>query len=118
MDCLMKPIVKSYVKDSTDFINKIESNATLPVGTIIRTLDVSSLYTNIPHEEGIESIKNQLVLNRESFEKPRNNSLLNLLELVLKRNNFKFNGTNFLQIGGTAMEPGWPHQTQIYSWPL
>ena len=37
----------SYVKDTTDFINKIK-DLTVPDNTILVTLDVSSLYTNIP----------------------------------------------------------------------
>jgi hypothetical protein len=34
---------------------------------------------------------------------PTNESLIKLLELVLTKNNFQFNGQNYLQIGGTAM---------------
>ena len=30
-------------------------------------------------------------------------SLIKLLSLVLKRNNFQFNGINYLQVGGTAI---------------
>ena len=48
--------ISSYVKDTTDFINKIEK-ITLPEGSILVTMDVSSLYTNIPNDEGIESIR-------------------------------------------------------------
>ena len=35
--------------------------------------------------------------------KPSNESLLKLLELVLTKNNFQFNGQNYLQTGGTAI---------------
>ena len=35
--------------------------------------------------------------------KPTNSSLITLLGLVLKKNNFQFNGINFLQVAGTAM---------------
>jgi hypothetical protein len=34
---------------------------------------------------------------------PTNASLIKLLELVLTKNNFQFNGQNYLQIGGTAI---------------
>ena len=48
----------SYVKDTTDFIKKIEA---LPVEPdqdhILVTMDVCSLYTNIPNDEGIEAVK-------------------------------------------------------------
>ena len=67
------------------------------------TLDVTSLYTNIPNTEGINCIKEILEQERNRHEKPSNESLLNLLEVVLTKNNFQFNGEHFLQIGGTAM---------------
>ena len=38
----------SYVKDTTDFINKIDDLA-IPEDSILVTMDVSSLYTNIPN---------------------------------------------------------------------
>ena len=44
----------SYVKDTKDFINKIEK-ITSPEGSILVTMDVSSLYTNIPNDEGKKS---------------------------------------------------------------
>ena len=44
--------LKSYVKDSTDFIRKINS--------ILVTMDVRSLYTNIPNKEGIEAVETTL----------------------------------------------------------
>ncbi len=67
------------------------------------TWDVTSLYTNISHILGMLAIKTILEQYRESFEMPSNGSLLHLLELVLKRNNFQFNGKDYLQVGGTAM---------------
>ena len=38
----------SYVKDTKDFINKIEK-ITSPEGSILVTMDVFSIYTNIPN---------------------------------------------------------------------
>ena len=106
VDHFLNPLVKeskSYIKDTTDFINKIE-NLSISAGShIMGTLDVTALYTNIPNKEGIECIEEILKKERNSLEKPSNESLIRLLELVLRRNNFKFNGTQYLQIGGTAM---------------
>ena len=56
VDLLIQPLVpslSSHVKDTTDFIRKTEKIKELPPGTLLATLDVSSLYTNIPHKEGI-----------------------------------------------------------------
>ena len=44
-------------KDSTDFINFIERRR-VPYNAILVSMDVTSLYTNIPQEEGIETVCN------------------------------------------------------------
>ena len=106
VDHFLNPLVKetrSYIQDTTDFLNQIEKVGHVKKNTILGTLDVTSLYTNIPNSEGISAISEILDEKRKSWEKPSNKSLVQLLELVLKLNNFQFNGTNYLQIGGTAM---------------
>ena len=66
-------------------------------------MDVTSLYTNIPQEEGIETVC-------EAYDTFHNNSppipthyLREMLSLILKENSFQFNGKNYLQVHGTAM---------------
>lgn len=66
-------------------------------------MDVSSLYTNIPNDEGIAASLESFMKNRNEREKPSLESLGSLLNLVLKCNNFQFDGSNYLQVGGTAM---------------
>ena len=58
VDHLLQPIAKvqpSYLKDTTDFINFIEK-AKLPPNTTLVSMDVTSLYTNIPQEEGTNTV--------------------------------------------------------------
>ena len=52
--------IKSHIKDTTDFINKIETITDLPENTIILTMDVKSLFTNIPNREGINAVAKAL----------------------------------------------------------
>ena len=52
------PQTKSYIRDTQDFLEKIRSLGHIPEGTILCTLDVSSLYTNIPNHEGILAVAN------------------------------------------------------------
>ena len=70
---------------------------------LLCTLDITSLYTNIPHNEGIESIKEMLAIYRPPGSKPHNSYIIELLELVLTNNHFEFNGNYYHQLSGTAM---------------
>ena len=44
-----------YVKDKTDFLNFIKS-AKLPKNTFLVSMGVTSLYTNLPHEGGVNTV--------------------------------------------------------------
>ena len=78
----------SYLKDTTDFLNFIESTKLLK-NTVLVSMDVTSLYTNIPHEEGVttlcyayEDFYGDKALyrgtQREYSSKPLNIALLNV----------------------------------------
>ena len=60
-----------------------------------------ALYTNIPHQDGIEKVLRFLRRNRAS--KSELVLVSNLLEHILKKNYFTFNNETYLQISGTAM---------------
>ena len=58
VDTLLQPISisqASYLKDTTDFINFIEKTK-VNKQTFLVSMDVTSLYTNIPQEEGITTV--------------------------------------------------------------
>ena len=61
VDHHLQPIVKqipSYVKDTNDFINKINTVKSVPKNNYyLVIMDVRSLYTNIPNAEGISAVK-------------------------------------------------------------
>lgn len=57
--------------------------------------------TNIPHDEGIKACWE--VWDRRTIQQLSTESLLKLLEHVLKLNNFMFNGEHYKQIRSTAM---------------
>ena len=63
VDFYLQPIVftlKSYIKNTRDFINKIKRMTELPAESILVTMNVRSLYTNIPHREGINTVATSL----------------------------------------------------------
>ena len=103
VDSIFKPLVyqlPSYIRDTTDFINKIQ-HVNVPENHNLVTIDVSSLYTNIPHTEGILACRAAL-LNRDRDD-PHTWFLLTLLRHVLTLNYFAFNGVIYHQTSGTAM---------------
>ena len=90
----------SYVKDTTDFINKIK-DLTVPDNAILATMDVSSLYTNIPNDEGIEAVCE--TLSQNNYPTTINHVITTFLKLILILNNFVFNGYHYIQTKGCAM---------------
>ena len=91
----------SYVKDTSDFINTINETKDINKDTILVTLDVKSLYTNIPNHEGIEAVKSSL--NSVSQKPIATKVIIKFLFLILTLNNFVFNGIYYLQKIGFAM---------------
>ena len=65
VDYHLQPLVHklpSFVEDTNDFLNKLLTIGNLPANSLVVTLDVSSLYTNIPHNEGINACDHFYVL--------------------------------------------------------
>ena len=93
--------VKSYVKDTNDFLCKLKGIRKLPNDSIMVTIDVVGLYPSIPHEEGLSALKTAL---EKRPEKPvSTESLCELAELVLKNNIFEFDEKVYRQLRGTAI---------------
>ena len=106
IDSLLQPIAKkqeSFIKDTTDFVLFIENTQLPDNAIIIATLDVCSLYTNIPQEEGMEVICQYYEEYYQSNPPIPKSILGNLVKPILKENSFKFNGENYLQTHGIEM---------------
>ena len=102
VDRWLQPYVQrlpSYVKDTTELINQIEQ-LKLPTNCYLASIDVSSLYTNIPHKEGIQNVLHFLTNHEERYKHPEQSNpeiLGELMNLVLKNNVFEFNEQFYLQ---------------------
>ena len=72
-----------------------------PEGPILVTIDVVGLYPHIPHNKGLEAIHK--FLNTRTNQAIPTDDIVNLAELVLRNNNFEFDGKHFLQKRGTAI---------------
>ena len=68
------------IRDNTDFLNKLNSLPSLPPGSLLVTLDVSSLCTNIPHDEGVAACEE--ALNSRELLIPPTADLCSLIKLI------------------------------------
>ena len=95
------PKLPSYIKDTTHFLQKLDSLPELPYGCLLVTLDISSLYTNIPHKEGIHVCSK--ALESRTNTRLKTESICDLIRMILTMNNFEFENNHYLQLHGTAM---------------
>ena len=93
--------LKSYVRDTTDFINKISTTGELPEEAHLVTMDVKALYTNILNNEGLQALKE--AMDKKQHKSVATTVIVTLMSLILTLNNFIFNDKNYLQIKGCAM---------------
>ena len=122
LDALLQPLVRlipTICKDSKTFINNIENlviDNSKRKNCILFTADITSLYPNIPTDEGIKKVKQ--FLNRSSSKQyltsiypchqPGDidyviNIIIKAFDIVLKNNIIEFENKYYLQINGTAM---------------
>ena len=94
--------IGSYIRDSTHMTNILQDFKITP-NMLLCTLDITSLYTNIPHDEGVQAIKELLAIHRDIQALPHNSYIIELLQVVLTNNYFDFNGRHYHQKSGTAM---------------
>lgn len=103
IDFHLKPLARripSFVRDS-DHVIAMLSNKCFSDNCILFTIDIDSLYTNIPIDLGLASIRR--IFDMYPNSNIPSNSILKLLEINLRRNDFCFDGNFYLQICGTSM---------------
>ena len=77
-ECYLKPLsqsLPSFVKDSTDFINKLEdlnAKGPFPEGSLLVSWDVVSMFPNIDNNLSISAVKR--ALNSRSVNIPSTDS--------------------------------------------
>ena len=100
----MTPLVKSlpsYIKDRNHALEIFRNFNFSGENKIIFTMDVTSLYTVIPNNEGLLAL--QYFFNQRPIKKPSSETLLRLAELVLALNCFSFGDNYYKQINNVAM---------------
>ena len=103
LDHYLQPIVttsKSYVRDSKQFI-QILDKTTFPRDILLIAADVTSLYSSIPQQEGIDTVC-------KAMDRHYQDSWLTAftregLRLILTENYFRFTDKSYRQIHATTM---------------
>lgn len=102
--------IPDLLKDTTSFLNLIELNKNNYTHTYLITMDVTSLYTNIPHEEGAKWVSQYYTNTLKYWDKyniqlkPVTGEILEeLILFILKNCTFEFNNDCYKQNFGTTM---------------
>ena len=101
----MAPLVNdlpSYIKDTKHALQIFQNICFNNAHKLIFTMDVKSLYTVIPHHDGLRALK--FFLNKRPNQEPSTSVLVRLAELVLTLNNFPLMVSITL---GTKMGPNY-----------
>ena len=93
--------IPSYIKDTTDLLNKLSRFDIIPDNTILVTLDVTALYSSIPRNDGIGACKRYP--DRRALSTTSSEDICQLTKFILESNVLRFNDEYFLKVCGTAM---------------
>ena len=95
------PNVPHILKDTRDFVNRIQDLSDLPESSILVSLDVVGLCPHIPHEEGIETTAEYLEIRDDKTVSSK--SSCDLASIVLKENYFELSSKIYHQKLGNAV---------------
>ena len=104
VDYHLKPIVKdipSYVRDTKDFLRKLNDIRHIPKESLLVTLDIKSLCANIPNNKGIKAVREAYDIHPSKSVSTK--VMVIFLSLILTLNNFIFNCFHYPQVMGCAM---------------
>lgn len=91
----------SYLRDTSHFIDTLTNVDLFGDDIYLVTMDVTSLYTNIPHDIGLTAL--EFFLDTRPNSLPPTSFLCEMAKLILTKNYFLFNNDFYLQVRGTAM---------------
>ena len=102
--------IPDLLRDTTAFLNVLDQNKYCSDNTYLVTMDIVSLYTNIPHEEGADWVSTwyQETLNdwndtEQNIIPISKDDLKELILFILKNCTFKFDKQFYKQNYGTTM---------------
>ena len=104
LDHQLQPIIKadkSNIKDTGEFLEKLENLGNILSNAILVTADVVGLYPIIHHYAGLQALFEKL--EERTDKKIPSTDLFEMTEFILKNNFFEFETKIIQQISGTAI---------------
>ena len=92
---------ESYVQDTADFLRRIGEVQKLEEGQFMFAMDVVALYPSVPRMKAREAMRENLEARR--IKKIPTEDLLELGDMVLRSNEFQYEGERHIQKEGTAI---------------
>ena len=108
----------SHIKDTKHFLNRTEKLPHLPSNALLVIADVTSLYTNIPHEEGIAAVVHLMKKYRNlvSTNCPPPHTVCVMLDFILKHTISNSWARIYTKSLAPSWELGWLSPMLTYSW--
>ena len=91
LDHFLQPVMKAgkyYIKDTSDFLEKLQDLGNIPSNAMVVTADVVGLYLSIPHDAGLQALYEKL--EKRTDKKIPTTDLVGKAEFILKNNIFEF----------------------------
>ena len=79
----------------------LTKNLAVEDSELLVTVDITALYTNIPHKDGIEQVTSFIKKHGASEQEIELCEVF--LQHILQKNYFEFNNKTYLQVSGTAV---------------
>ena len=97
----------SFIEDTPDLlrkINELNDKGEVPADAIPIAIDIKSMYSNVPLEDGLAAFK-ECLENRPDDQKQSIPSdwIMKLVKLIMTQNVFTFNEETWLQLLGCCM---------------
>ena len=108
---------QAYLKSSFELKDQLE-DLVLPPNAVLFTADARAMYTNIPTQPCLNSIREYLDEHFDQFTHVNHDTLLEALSIVMQNNIFRFGDTYWIQNNGAAMgAPPCPAWATMYFAP-
>ena len=108
--------IPSYIKDTTEFINRLACARTISSEVLLTKMDVTSLYANIPHVDRVDACSK--FLNDHCVTDISTDVLCYLISFILAHIHFVLMMINICKLTERRWVQRWRYAMLTFSWHL